>query len=230
MAVATQALGVVLAGGGNRRYGSHKALASVAGVRLVDRVTAALGSTVDRVVLVANEIDAYSPIGLPVRPDARPGTGVLGGILTGVSWAAEDGLDLAVVVACDMPFLPASLLKELVERGGSEWITIPASDGPRGMEPLCAAYGVGCLPAIEAALDRGDRAVVSFLRDVAVRRLELEAVRRHGDPAHIFLNVNRPEDRERAERLLGGRTRGGQGDASASAGSSNTSPTPEDQR
>lgn len=204
MAQPANALGTILAGGESRRYGSQKALASVDGVRLVDRVARAMGRAVGRVVLIANDIEACAHLGLPVRPDARPGTGVLGGICTAVRWAREEGFDVALVTACDMPFLSPALLSELVQTGGRDIIAVPESHSRRGFEPLCAVYGVGCLPDIEASLDRGDRAVVSFFPAVEVRRLELEAVRRHGDPSTLFMNVNRPDDRARAESLLSG--------------------------
>jgi len=71
---------------------------------------------------------------------------------------------------------------------------VPASSGPRGFEPLCAAYGVDGLPAIEAAIRRGDRAVVSFFSDVDVTVADLRTVSRFGDPDMMFFNVNRPED------------------------------------
>jgi molybdopterin-guanine dinucleotide biosynthesis protein A len=60
------------------------------------------------------------------------------------------------------------------------------------------------LPAIEAAIRRGDRAVVSFFSDVDVSVADLRTVSRFGDPDMMFFNVNRPEDHLRAETLLSG--------------------------
>ena len=71
-----------------------------------------------------------------------------------------------------------------------------------GFEPLCAAYHVDCLAAIEAAIARGDRAVVSFFPQVDTRIVDLADVASHGDPDTIFFNVNRPEDYLRADELL----------------------------
>ncbi|MCL7973139.1 MAG: hypothetical protein M8835_01105, partial [marine benthic group bacterium] len=55
--------------------------------------------------------------------------------------------------------------------------------------------------AIRRSLDAGERAIVSFFDEVPVRILDFETVRGFGDPASMFLNVNRPEDRDRAERF-----------------------------
>ncbi|MEK6254131.1 MAG: hypothetical protein N2B05_05510, partial [Gemmatimonadales bacterium] len=64
------------------------------------------------------------------------------------------------------------------------------------------AYDVGCLPAIEEAIERGDRAVISFFPAVDLRILELARVSSYGDPDTMFFNVNRPEDHLHADSLL----------------------------
>lgn len=198
----SEVLGVVLAGGENRRYGSHKALEILGDKRIIDRVVDAVSAAVDEVALVANDSRLYETIGLEVRPDLIRGLGALGGIFTAVSWAAEKSCGAALVVACDMPFLSSSLLLELATRAEPDAVTLPASRGPRGFEPLCAAYGVGCRKELELALDRGDRAVISALANIETRIMPLERVEIYGDPGLLFLNVNRPEDRKRAEALL----------------------------
>lgn len=195
------ALGVVLAGGASRRYGAPKALATVAGERIADRAIRAVREAAGRAVLVANDAPTFGVLGLPMRPDARPGAGALGGIHTAVVWAQEESCAGALVVACDMPFLSTGLLAELGRFASPEdEAVVPASDSKRGLEPLCAYYGVGCRPAIERALDRGDRAIISFFPEVRVRTLPAETVARFGDPARLFYNVNTREDRELAER------------------------------
>lgn len=198
----SEILGVVLAGGQSSRYGSDKAFADLGGVSLVRRASRTLGAVAERVVVVANDMARHATEGLAVRPDLVPRIGPLGGLHTGLAWAAEEGLRGVVVLATDMPFVPASLLGEIVGRLGPVVAAVPASRGPRGFEPLCAAYDVGCLPAVQAAVDRSDRAVVSFFRDVQVHVVEPEEVSAHGDPDTMFFNVNRREDHLRADVLL----------------------------
>lgn len=200
-------LGAILAGGRNSRYGSHKALAEVGGERIVLRVRAALEAVAEPVVLVANEPGVYAPLGLPMRPDARAGLGPLGGIHTALLWARELDAPAAVAVACDMPFVPAELLRWLAAAaretgdGAPPDVVVPESTSRRGMEPLCALYTVRCLEAIESRADAGDLRMVGFFDDVLVRRLPLEQVRRLGDPEVLFMNVNTPEERARADAL-----------------------------
>ena len=198
-------LGVMLAGGQNRRFdGAPKALESVGGERIADRAIRAMREAFDRVVLVANDIETFRTLELETRPDLTPGLGALGGIQTAVAWADEEGYRGAVVVACDMPFLSPELLTQLAEGAGDGEVVAPASASRRGLEPLCAFYGTGCREAIDNALARGDRHVISFFPDVRVRTIPLDVVCEFGDPSLLFLNVNTPRDRELAEAVARG--------------------------
>ncbi len=195
------AFGAILAGGESRRFGAPKALATVGSARIIDRVRAALADACQDVVLIANDAAVHADLGLRTRPDARPGLGALGGILSALLWAAEEGRSGALAVPCDMPFLSASLLRRLLADADGCDVVAPESGGRRGVEPLCAWYGVGCIPAIEAELARGERHIVGFFDDVRVRRVPLAEVRAFGEPDVLFLNVNTPGERERADRL-----------------------------
>ncbi len=189
--------GVILAGGGATRYGGRaKGLERVAGVRIVDRVAAALRAATDDLLLIANSADAAQWIpGVRVASDLRRGEGALGGLHAALAHAGTD----VIIVAWDMPFVPSALLSALRARGdaGDVDAVLPESEGSgRGVEPLCAWYSSRCLPAIAASLDRGDRRVVAFHPDVRTVRLSHAEVAAFGDPSHLFGNVNSPEDLE----------------------------------
>lgn len=193
--------GAILAGGRNVRYGAPKALAEVGGERIIDRVRRALEPIAPDLILIANDAEVYAPVGLPMRPDLRPGLGALGGVLTALTWAREAGRPGVLAVACDMPFLSTELLARILADRDAADVVVPESGGRRGVEPLCAYYGTGALDAIEAALGRGDRRMIGFFDDVRVRRIPLAEVLAFGDPDILFLNVNTPEERERAEAI-----------------------------
>jgi molybdopterin-guanine dinucleotide biosynthesis protein A len=98
-----------------------------------------------------------------------------------------------------MPFVTPDLLRRLAAGLDRCDAFLPASDSRRGMEPLCAAYGPACREPMAAAIARGDLRAIGFHSAVDVGILPLDEVRRFGDPAMLFLNVNTPEDRIRAE-------------------------------
>lgn len=192
--------GVIQAGGRSTRYGAPKALAEVDGRRLVDRVHDALAAVVDEVVMVANDPEIRAAVALPARADVRPRAGPLGGLLTALLWAREVERPGVLAVACDMPFVTPALLALLLDARGGADVVVPESDGPRGVEPLCAYYGVACIPAIEQCIDAGDLRVVGFHDAVRVVRVPRGSIAGIGDPDRLFLNVNTLAERAAAER------------------------------
>jgi molybdopterin-guanine dinucleotide biosynthesis protein A len=192
--------GVILAGGGATRFGgTPKGLERVGGERILDRLVRTLtDATGTPPLLIANAPDAASwRPDLHVIPDIIPGLGALGGLLTAVEAAPAP----VVVVAWDMPFVPAGLLRSLMRGLEGVDACLPASPGRRGLEPMCAAYGPGSGPAIRAAIGRGERQAIAFHSAIKVGILSAEQVRDLGDPAFMFYNVNTSDDLAEAERL-----------------------------
>ena len=189
--------GVVLAGGAASRYGGlPKGLERVAGRRIIDRVADALRDVTDDLLLVANDPAAADWLpGIRVQQDLVPNAGGLGGIHAALHAARTPVL----IVAWDMPFVPAALLARLRELGRSADVAVPESGSRRGVEPLCAFYAPTCLPAIEQSLADGDRRVIGFHERVRVARLPADEVSAFGDPELLFMNVNTPDDLTRAE-------------------------------
>ena len=181
-----------MAGGAASRYGGlPKGLERVGGIRIIDRVAGALAEVADDLLLVAN--DPEGPTWLPgVRTgaDLVPNAGGLGGIHAALHHANT----AVLVVAWDMPFVPAALLRRLRELGEAADVAVPESGSRRGVEPLCAFYAPSCLPAIDRSLAEGDLRVVGFHAHVRVARLPADEVSAFGDPELLFMNVNTPDD------------------------------------
>lgn len=193
--------GVILAGGGATRFGgTAKGLEHVGGVRILDRVAAALAQAADHLLLIANTPEAAHWLpGVAVAGDVRRGDGSLGGVHAALVHTGTPVL----VVAWDMPFVPAALLRRLRALGEADvdaevGAVLPASRMHRGIEPMCAWYHPRCLPAITRRLDGGDRRMVSFLEDVRCATLPLDEVCAFGEPEILFMNVNTADDLARA--------------------------------
>ena len=195
-------LGVVLAGGRNVRFGAPKALQTVGGRRIVDRAIDALRPISADVVMIANDADMYGGVALEKRPDSAQGAGPVGGLREALLWARERGLPGALVVACDMPFVPATLLDALWRASEGADGAVAQSGGPRGVEPLCAAYRTTCLEAIDRAIERNDLRVVGFFEHADIRHMPADEVAAHGDPSLVFFNVNTPAELEWARGLI----------------------------
>jgi molybdopterin-guanine dinucleotide biosynthesis protein A len=138
-----------------------------------------------------------------------PGLGPLGGLITALEWAREMRLRGAFVLGCDMPLVDPGLVGKILDfRGVRKGALVPASKGPLGMEPLCAAYSLDCLgPARELARS-GRRSMKALLDSFDFDLIPLEDL---GDPAEAavaFTNVNTVADGMKVEAILESRRQG----------------------
>jgi molybdenum cofactor guanylyltransferase len=186
------ALVAVLAGGRGRRMGGSKPLARLGGVPLVAHALAAAEAAGLAAVVVAKPGVALPRLTVPVWLEPDEPVHPLLGIATAL--ARADGA--VVAVACDMPFVPGPLLARLA--AGPESAVRVAGR----LEPFPARYEPAALPALRAALDRGDslRATVAALAPVALDEPELAAF---GDPRRMLASINTPEELAAANESSG---------------------------
>lgn len=192
--------GAILAGGGATRFGGKpKGLELVGGERILDRLASALTAALgEPPLLVANAPDAGSwRPDLRTIGDARPGLGSLGGIYTAVVESPAP----VVCVAWDMPFVSESLIRALAAGLDHSDAMLPESEGRRGVEPLCAAYGPACRDAIAGSLAAGDLRAIGFHDRIRVGILPLAQVRALADADLLFFNVNTADDLAKADQL-----------------------------
>lgn len=184
--------GAVLAGGANARFGgAPKGLSVIDGRRIVDRVLEALAGVVDERFLITNDAETGEAVGgVAAYGDERAERGSL----VGVHSALRHCRAAAIVVAWDMPFVPAALLAYLRAVGErAEAAAIPM--GPSGPEPLCAYYPRAALPHVERQLDAGDLRLSHLVATLTpVVLVPPEDVARFGPLGLLFANVNTPAD------------------------------------
>jgi molybdopterin-guanine dinucleotide biosynthesis protein A len=183
---------VIQAGGESRRMGQDKARLNFRGQPLIGRVIARVARLADEILVTTNQPEAYNFLHVPCIPDLLPGRGALGGLFTALSAAQNP---LVAVIACDMPFVSSELLafQRDVLLATSADAAIPRMT--EGLEPFHAIYRKAtCLPLVQAALEKGQRRVDSWLAQADIRYLTPEEIA-HYDPGGLaFLNINTPED------------------------------------
>jgi molybdopterin-guanine dinucleotide biosynthesis protein A len=185
----------ILAGGRARRLGGRdKSRIVVGGRTILARQLDVLRCLVPRVVIVANDPEAFADAGVPVVPDAVPGCGSLGGIYTALAALAGPVL----VLACDMPFVTEAFLARVVAAGRDVDVAIPR--GRDGYQPLCASYGPACEEPLRRRIEQGALKVVDLLADVRVREIGPDEIATFDPDGLLLLNVNTAADVARAEQ------------------------------
>jgi molybdopterin-guanine dinucleotide biosynthesis protein A len=180
--------------------GGAKGLERVGGARIIDRVAESLRRVTSDLLLVTNAPDAAQWLDdVPVAADRHAGRGGL----AGVEAALARGRD-ALVVAWDMPFVPATLLRALLDlaaRRDADAV-FPRSASPHGFEPFCGFYSARLLPRLARYLDEGGGAAHDFVARLdGVHYLSAPDIAQLGDAGRFFLSVNTPGDLERARAI-----------------------------
>jgi molybdopterin-guanine dinucleotide biosynthesis protein A len=150
-------------------------------------------------LVTTNQPDDYAFLGLRCVPDLLPGRGALGGLYTALSVASHP---LVMVAACDMPFASPALFahaRDLLLETGADAVVPSVEKGP---EPLHAVYRrATCLPPVLAALEAGERRLISWFDHVDVHLLSPAETARFAPSGLAFWNLNTPEEFQQAEEL-----------------------------
>jgi molybdenum cofactor guanylyltransferase len=183
------AVGFVVAGGRSRRMGRDKALLGWGGATLLDHAIGTLEAVCSDVRVLSGLQRRYTDRGRAVVVDAPPEAGPLAALAAALAAAAPRP---AILLAVDMPFVPAPLLRYLAETLAGWDVAVPVI--PAGPEPLCAAYSAACLEPVRDALTAGERKMASFWPRVRVLKHSADDLVRFGAPARMFRNLNDPSD------------------------------------
>jgi len=190
-------VGAVLAGGRSERMGTSKALVELAGRPLAQRAVAAVGSAGLEPLVVAKPDTPLPRLDCRVLSEPSEPRHPLTGLLAALRAGAGRGI---VTLACDMPFVPAKLIRWLSDLDEAD-VAVPLVGGR--LEPLLARYSPAAAKQLERCLEEGD-SIRDAVACLGPRIVTEEEIARFGDPRRIFFDVNSPQDLRRAERLLEG--------------------------
>ena len=178
---------ILIGGKASRFEGKDKSALLVEGRTILSRQLDALTDVSTDVMLVGRESGASGPDARRVA-DIVPGCGPLSGLHAALSNARYEA---TLLLACDMPFVSAPLLRHLLSLAGGAHapdIVVPRTE--RGYHPLCAVYSRACLEPAARRLARGDFKLVSLFDEMRVRVVTADALEAFGAPDRLLANVN----------------------------------------
>lgn len=184
--------------------GTDKARLEVGGASIATRIAEVLRGVGSRRIsfVKARDSKATSPEGLPVVQDIYPDRGAPGGIHAALS---DCSTKAAFIAACDLPFVSSDLAALLVREYESGIFDCVVSEQADGMvQPLFGIYSrEPCLSRSEEVLTRekGGRSAQALLNAVRTRIVPFEAYAGLAGAELLLLNVNTPEDLDRARRI-----------------------------
>ena len=148
-------------------------------------------------VFVVGAVKANS-LPVTVLPDKEAGLGPLAGIHAALSHSPTDW---NLILAVDLPLITSEMLTWLAHyrTDASEAAIVPRVKSR--LQPLCAVYHRDLLPEVERALASRESSIHRLLERLSTRIIEEDQLIANGFAPETFLNVNTPEDLERARAL-----------------------------
>jgi molybdenum cofactor guanylyltransferase len=185
---------IFLAGGKSSRMGTPKAWLEFDGRPLLAHLVERMLAVFPEAVIVSAPGQSLPETPAKVVHDENPGEGPVAGLVVGLR---EVTRPFAFVTSCDVPFLAPELARFLLVCAADVDVAVPEWEGR--LQPLQAVYRASVQPLLAQQLAEGRRRPVDLfdrVRTRVVREEELRAV----DPEGLsFLNMNTPEDYERAK-------------------------------
>ena len=210
----------ILVGGRSARLGRDKALEQLGGKTFAERALTAVqdSGVAEKITFVAGSRIAFAieaeRIDTPFVFDTIEGRGPVGGLHTALTNSAAEW---AFILACDLPFVTAELIRRLAAythgEPGDIGAVVPEQPDGR-LQPLCGFYRVAAArPIVEdiIARPRPSPSMLSIVELLDARIVTPAEYRSPGLPANVsyFSNINTEEDLTDArelERKLSGRS------------------------
>lgn len=204
--------GLVLAGGLSTRMKQDKAEVMLAGHSLLDRCLEQLSSQVPHVLISRNQ-----PLGdalcspKTIKDTVTDYAGPLAGVLSGLEHINTKNSDQWLLsVAVDTPFFPQNLAVELyrcAQQHPDAEIVCPLSRDRQ--HPTFCLWNIDIIPKLRHYLVKQQgRRVMTFLESCRCYQVTFNDIQITSNGAAVdpFFNINHPEDLDRADTMLRGRT------------------------
>ncbi len=181
-------VGILLAGGLSRRFGTPKAFAELQGKAFYAYVYDALDAVCDHIVIITRpELMSRFPREMDVLSDDEKfaGMGPLAGIYTAMN---ERPAQQYLVLPCDMPFVSEEETKafmQLVSPGAD----ITSIRSGQSDIPLFSLWKASVKLDLESALKNDQLRVMEFMAKKKTDWLDSLSI---GEPA-VFRNINKPD-------------------------------------
>ncbi len=184
---------VILAGGEGRRLGLDKLWLRHQGQLVILKLIEQFQDLCSETIVALGRPKSI-PTGLNAKfvEDVIPGAGPLSGLHAGLVHISSP---LALVLACDMPFVSPQLARLLIDRGARAQKPVVCQIF-RFLEPFPGVYPRNLLPVVEKSA-QSQYGVQRFLAEVSPVVVPEEEVRQIDPELRSFININTLEDRQK---------------------------------
>jgi len=182
--------GAVLAGGQSKRMGFDKARVRWQGETLIEIAVRILSVIFLWVIVVGGAAAAHPELTVPIFPDILPGGGAIVGVHAALTHAENQRV---FVMACDIPFPNAALIRHLANLAPRAPWVIPQTDEGY-YQPLFAVYSQACRPLFAELFAQGHRQIMRLADRLGPHIVAEPELRRFDPELRSFVNLNTPDE------------------------------------
>ncbi len=185
-------IGIFVGGAGKRMGGVAKGLLRAPGgneTLLARLLRVCAGAAPEAKLCLVGSSPAYAELGVAQLRDDPSGVGPIGGLRSLLRYAHTESCQVALALACDLPFLDDAVIGALLEPLHAA-ARVPVVD--ERFQPLAAAYAPKpALAALERSLAAGRHALMHVLKELGEGVVQLEL---RGAEGRSLRDWDTPED------------------------------------
>ncbi len=189
----------ILAGGLSSRMGTNKALLKIGEKTLIQALIEILDPFFFEVVISSNEPALFSFTNKKIIKDLISHRGPLGGIHSALH---STKTKMNFFISCDLPFINKDIIDYMCEYKSENNIILPRADGR--IQQLCGIYSKNILNEVEKLLIESGQnnsklkgSIYELIDMIPTEIIDVDRLDFYFP--NIFLNINTPEDYERAK-------------------------------
>lgn len=191
-------LGVILAGGKSRRFGSDKTKAQLAGKTLMDHTIGKLENEFKEILIVSNDKTlSFEQEKIFTTPDIIDGQlGPLVGVLSAMIWAKKNNYNWIFTFPCDTPLFNKKIIFEAKNEinNSPKNLLFIKSGGKR--HNIFGIWSIKLIDNLKKDVESGTRKVEDWADKMNADILEIKE-----DKKNNFLNINSLEELKKAEKF-----------------------------
>jgi molybdenum cofactor guanylyltransferase len=190
---------VILCGGKSLRMGFDKSKITIGGKLIYELIAEKLEATFDDIILVTSNRNRITNSKYRVVEDLVKECGPMGGIYTGLKYAASD---YVFFTACDMPFVDISLIGYIINILNKNVYNGAVAINRGYIEPLHSFYSKALEAEIKINIDMGNYKMSKLVQCSGIYRIE-ENYWNKNERSNIFSNLNYIKDLDVLKEVYG---------------------------
>ena len=190
---------VILCGGKSLRMGFDKCRITIGGKPIYEVIAEKLEAVFDDVILVTSNQNKITGSKYRVVEDIVKECGPLGGIYTGLKYAASE---YVFFTACDMPFIDITLIGDIIDVLKENVYSGAVAINRGYIEPLHSFYSKALESSIKSSIDKGNYQISKLVQSSNIYLIE-ENYWNKDQRSSIFSNLNYLKDLDILKEIYG---------------------------